>query len=183
MLTITVIGVEFFNNETQEFIEASDDVVLELEHSLVSLSKWEEQYEKPFLVPGDKSNDEVIGYIKAMCLTPDVPDDVFDRLSQSNLDEINAYISATRSATTFSESPASKARGRAEIITSELIYYWLASYNVPFECETWHLNRLFSLLRIANVKNSSQKPKSKKQIALDQRALNEQRLAQTGGRG
>lgn len=174
MLTIIVPGTEFFNEETEEF-EYHDNTVLELEHSLISLSKWESEFEKPFLTNESKSTEEILGYIKAMVLNPKFSPEVFSRLTKQNLDEINRYIESNYSATTFGEMP--HRRGRNEIITSELIYYWLVAFNIPFEVETWHLNRLFALVKICNLKNSKPTKMTRSQIAQRNRALNEERRA------
>lgn len=182
MLTIIVSEQELHDERTNEFI-IMDSVVLELEHSLVSLSKWESKFRKPFLGPGEKTSDEIMGYIDAMVTSSNFTSDVYDRLSKANLDEINEYIASEQSATTFSESPQHRARGRSEIITSELIYYWMVSYNIPFECENWHLNRLFALLRICNIKNAKPKKMSRSEIANRNRDINAQRKAELGTKG
>ncbi len=180
MLTITVLGAEHFNDETQEFT-TEGDFVLELEHSLVALSKWESIYEKPFLASEEKSTEEVLGYIEAMVMTLNVPAEVFSRLSQKNLDEINRYVDSKRSATWFAETPNTpKSR---EVITSELIYYWMIALTVPIECENWHLNRLFSLLKICNIKNGKPKKMSRSELAQRNSALNAKRKAQLGTKG
>jgi hypothetical protein len=175
MLTIVVPGVEMFDERSQEFT-TRDDVVLELEHSLVSLSKWESIYEKPFLGNTEKTIDEVVGYIKAMTLTPEVPEEIFKKLSEGNITEINEYIDAKMTATWFSEMPgAPKSR---EVITSEVIYYWMIAFNIPFECERWHLNRLFTLIRVCSIKQGKPQKMSRSQIAAQNRELNAQRRAQ-----
>ena len=180
MLTIVVLGVEMFDDESQEFT-TKDDVTLELEHSLVSLSKWESKHEKPFLGKADKTNDEVLDYIKCMVLTPNVPDQVFSKISEKNFTEINDYIEAKMTATWFNEVPgAPKSR---DVITAELVYYWMVVFQIPFECETWHLNRLFTLIRICNVKQSKPKKMSRSEIAARNRELNAQRRAQLGTSG
>ena len=180
MLTIIVPGIEHFNEETQEFMTV-DDVVLELEHSLVTLSKWESIYEKPFLGSDEKTEEEVFGYIKAMITTPNIPPEVLDRLTQENLESINTYLDAKRSATWFTEDKSAP-RSR-EVITSELIYYWIISFNIPMECENWHLNRLFTLIRICSVKNAKPKKMSRSEMASRNRELNAQRRAQLGTNG
>ena len=180
MLTIVVLGVEMFDDESQEFT-TKDDVALELEHSLVSLSKWESKHEKPFLGKAEKTTEEVFDYIKCMTLTPNVPDQVFSKFSEKNYNEINEYIEAKMTATWFSEIPgAPKSR---DVITAELIYYWMVIFQIPFECENWHLNRLFTLIRICNVKQSKPKKMSRSEIAARNRELNTQRKAQLGTSG
>lgn len=180
MLKLIVEGDEFFDEATNMFSTVGD-VTLTLEHSLVSLSKWESEFQKPFLAPGDKTSKEIFAYIQAMILTEDFDPDIIFRLDQDHLDQINAYIESKQSATTFGLMP--ETTGRGETITSELVYYWLVAFNIPFECQYWHLNRLFALIRICNIKNSPQKKMSRSEIAMRNRALNEQRRAQLGTTG
>lgn len=179
MLRIVVLGEEMFDDQLQEFITVGD-VTLELEHSLVSLSKWESKHEKPFLSK-DKTTEEIFDYIKIMTLTPDVPEEVYTKLSDKNINAINEYIDAKMTATWFNEPPgAPKAR---DIITAELIYYWMITFQIPFECQFWHLNRLFTLIRVCNIKQSKPKKMSRAEIAARNRELNAQRRAQLGTRG
>lgn len=180
MLTITVLGEENFNHATKEFTYP-DKMDLQLEHSLVTLSKWESIYEKPFLAPGEKTTEEVYSYIKVMTITPDVPDRVWEELSQENIEQINAFIDAKMTATWFSDVPG--APRSSELITAELIYYWMFSFNIPMECQHWHLNRLFTLIKVCNLKNAKPKKMSPQEVAARNRKLNAERKAQMGTSG
>jgi len=181
MLTITIEGEELFNDETQEFSIAGDAVVIHLEHSLLSVSKWESKYQKPFLSSSTKSPEEIFDYIKAMIIDHNLDPDVLVRLSRDSIDEIQQYIESTQSATTFGGMP--ERRGPGEVITSELIYYWMVAFTIPFECETWHLNRLFSLIRICNAKSQTPKKMGRHEVAQQYRDLNAKRRAELGTKG
>lgn len=174
------VGEEGFNNETQKFV-VIDPVPLDFEHSLASLSKWESEYQTPFLTQGEKSREEIWGYVKAMLITPDVSLDVLSRLSTYDVEKIQKYIDSPQSATTFGDMP--KGHGRSEIITSELIYYWMVAFNIPFETERWHLNRLFALIRICNIKNSKPTKQSRHDAAVERARLNAKRREELGTRG
>lgn len=180
MLTLIVAGVESFDDSSQEFV-VEGGIRLELEHSLVSLSKWEAKHEKPFLGNEEKTPEEVISYVEAMTLTPGIPPEVYTKLEPGHFTAINEHIDAKMTATWFSEAPGAP-RSR-EVITSELIYYWMTVFNIPFECQYWHLNRLFTLIRICNIKAAKPKKMSRNEQAARQRELNAQRKAQTGSKG
>jgi len=180
MLKISIGGEEQYDESRNEFFTVGA-IELELEHSLLSLSKWESKYQKPFLGNSRKTEAEVMDYIRFMILTP-VPDDrVFDAFTAKHYALINEYIESKETATSFSELHNRKTS--REVITSELIYYWMVAYTIPFVCETWHLNRLFALIRICNVKNQPEKKMSKSEIARRNRELNEKRRAQFGTNG
>lgn len=174
MLTIIVPGTDMFDDAKQEFF-TSPAVTLELEHSLFSLSKWESKWEIPFLGGTEKTTEQTLDYIRVMTISPDVPAEVYDRLTSTNLQAINEYINAKMTATWFKEAPGPKNRGEA--ITAEIIYYWLVSHTIPFECQHWHLNRLITLIKVCNEKNAPKKKMSRRELLAQQRQLNAERRA------
>lgn len=169
-----------WDEEKEEFVEGEKQI-LQLEHSLLSLSKWESKWCKPFLSKGSKTDEEALDYIKYMTLTKNVNPKVYDYLTAAHLEQINRYIESPMTATTFSEDKKGK-RGR-EVITAELIYYWMIALNIPFECQKWHLNRLLTLIRVCNVKNSPPKKMSKRDVMSRNAALNAARRKQLNTKG
>ena len=180
MLTITIPETEEFNEATGEFVYTKAQT-LQLEHSLVSISKWESKWCKPFLGKQEKTSEEVIDYIKCMTLNKNISDDVYNCLTQSNITAINEYIGAPMTATYFSNNERGKRN--SEQITSELIYYWMIALNIPFECQKWHINRLLTLIRVCNVKNAPPKKMSKREIISRNAALNAARRQQLNTKG
>ena len=176
MLKIIVGGTEMFDDDAQSFIKQGG-TTLELEHSLVSLSKWESEFEKPFLGKTEKTAEEILAYIKAMVLN-EVPEEIFSELSEGNFSEINDYIEAKMTATWFHEAPGAPAS--RDVITAELIYYWMITFQIPLECERWHLNRLFTLIRVCNIKQAKPKKMSRAEVAARNRELNARRKSTTG---
>lgn len=182
MLTIVVEKTEFFDDKNQEFIDV-EGATFDLEHSLVSLSKWESIWEKPFLGPEEKTNEETFSYIECMCLTDNIPSSTFRNLSDNNVKAINEYVNKKMTATWFSKKKAGPP-GRKEIITAEIIYFWMVAQNIPIECENWHLNRLLTLVEVVSEKSNPNKKKmSRREVAAQQRMLNQQRQAQLGTKG
>lgn len=175
MLQITIPSRELWDEKTNEFI-TTKEYVLQLEHSLVSISKWESKWNKVFLSKEEKSYEETIDYIKCMTITQNIPDDAYRGITKSNVDKIDAYISAPMTATWFTKDKP--AGGSREQITSELIYYWMIALNIPFECQKWHLNRLLTLIRVCNVKNTPPKKMSKRSLMQRNAALNAARRKQ-----
>lgn len=170
VLEIMIPETELFDERTLEFITLKP-VTLQLEHSLVSISKWESKWCKPFLGKNQKTTIETIDYIKCMTLNKQASDDVYGRLSDINLSDITDYINAPMTATTINSSGGSN----RDIITSEVIYYWMVTLNIPFECQKWHLNRLLTLVSVCNAKNAPAKKMSKKEVMQRNLSLNEAR--------
>lgn len=166
----TVIG-EDFNEKTNEFIPIkTKEQTLQLEHSLVSISKWEAKWHKPYLHTKKKTLEEAIDYVRCMTLTQNVDPNVYKALTPQLLHEVSAYIDEPMTATTFPKN-ANRQTSR-EIITSEIIYYWMFSYQISLDCQKWHLNRLLTLINVCNAKNGPKKKMSRKEILAQNRALN-----------
>ena len=181
MLQIKIpITPEGWDEAKNEFVEAREQV-LQLEHSLVSLSKWESKWCKSFFSRQAKSYEETIDYIKCMTVTKNVDPEVYDHLTTANIAQINQYIESPMTATYFSEDKNGKSS--KETVTSELIYYWMIALNIPFECQKWHLNRLLTLIRVCNIKNQPPKKMSKREIMSRNHALNAARRQQYNTRG
>lgn len=181
MLTINLPKTEYFDEENQEFITV-EETTLELEHSLVSLSKWESKWEKPFLSTKELTDEETMDYVRCMTITPNVPPEVYSLLTASHLDKVNDHVRAKMTATWFAESQQ-KGQGNKEIITAELVYFWMITLSIPFECQHWHLSRLLTLIRVCNEKNQPAKKMGKSDIAARNRSLNAQRKAQMQTKG
>ena len=179
MLKIIVPGIEYYDEKENMFIYYKDQV-LQLEHSLVSISIWEAKWHKPFLSDKDKSPEEILDYVRCMTITQNVGPDIYSRLTEKNLMDINSYIENSMTATTFSND---KHSGGREIITSEIIYYWMISFNIPFECQKWHLNRLLTLIKVCNIKNNPPKKMSKTEILNRNKALNAARRRELNTKG
>ena len=180
MLKIIVPAAEYWDEIHEEFIYKKEQS-LQLEHSLVSLSKWESKWNKAFLGKQEKTEEEICDYVRCMTLTQNVDPEVYFRLSAENYARINAYIEAPMTATYFSEEKSTKRN--SEIVTSELIYYWMISYNIPVEFQKWHLNRLLTLIKVCNVKNNPPKKKSRRELMRRNAALNAARRSRLGSRG
>ena len=180
MLQITIPGIELWD-ESREIFTQTKEQTLQLEHSLVSLSKWESKWGKAFLSKQEKTYEETIDYIKCVTITQNVDPNVYNHLSKSIIDKITEYIEAPMTATYFSKEQSSG--NSREQVTSELIYYWMIALNIPFECQKWHLNRLLTLIRVCNIKNQPPKKMSKRAIMSRNAALNAARRKQLNTRG
>ena len=181
MLQITIPSRELWDESTNEFVITKEQT-LQLEHSLISISKWESKWQKAFLTKQEKTHEETIDYIKCMTLNQNVDPNVYNYLTNDNIRQINAYIDSPMTATYFSEEKGGRG-GRGEQITSELIYYWMIALQIPFECQKWHLNRLLTLVRVCNIKNQPPKKRSRREIMSRNAALNAARRKQLNTKG
>lgn len=182
MLVIEVPGREIFNEGTEEFI-STKTTTLQLEHSLVSISKWESKWHKSFLSTDKKTPEEFLDYVRCMTITQNVDPNVYMVLTKDNLKKIADYMDNPMTATTIN-SFDDKARNRKqERITSELIYYWMVAFNINFECQKWHLNRLLMLIKICQIKNEPPKKLSRSQIMNRNKMINEANKAKYHTRG
>ena len=179
MLKITIPAIELYDEATEEFV-FSKEQTLTLEHSLVSLSKWESKWCKPFLTKEIKTSEENIDYIKCMTITQNVDDNVYKYITNDNIKQVHNYIDAEMTATKFSNENNTSNR---EIITAEIIYYWMIALNIPLEWEKRHLNRLLTLINVCNIKNSPPKKMSKKEAANRNAQLNASRKKKLNSKG
>lgn len=181
MYQITVLGTEFFNEETETF-ETHDDIELRFEHSLASLSKWESIWAKPFLSKDEKPVEEIYSYIECMCLNENIAPEVFYKLTSEQINDLMGYVNSKRSATWFNEiNPRANSR---QIITSELIYSWMVGYQIPFRpAEEWHLDRLITLIKVCSAQQEKPKKMTGSSAAAQRRELNARRKAEMGTSG
>lgn len=183
MLTVKIEGKEWWDDEAEEFKRIKPKTI-QLEHSLISLSKWESKWKKPYLDEDtQKTSEENLDYIRCMIITPNVDPDIVYSLAPSQIMEITKYVNDKMTASWFRETPGSATRRTGEKVTSDLIYYWMLVHNIPFECQKWHLNRLLTLIRICNVKAEKPKPMSKSQLAASRASLNAKRRAKHHSKG
>ena len=182
MLQITIPGRQMYDEKNNEFIYEKE-LKLQLEHSLVSISKWESKWHKPFLGKEQLTHEETVDYIKCMTITQNVDPEIYNRLSSENIAAVENYIEAPMTATWFPKEGNGKGKNSGEAITNELIYYWMISLNIPLECQKWHLNRLFTLIKVCNAKNKPSKKMSKQEALNQQRALNAARRKQFSSKG
>ena len=180
MLTITIPEQEAWNEITEQF-EYTKETKLQLEHSLVSISKWESKWHIPFLGTDNKTNEQMLDYIRCMTITQNVPEETYGFLTEDNIIEIKEYIDNPMTATWFNE--REKRRPSGEVVTNELIYYWMTALNIPMECQKWHLNRLLTLVKVCELKQEKPQKMSRADIAEQHRQLNAARRKATHSKG
>lgn len=180
MLKVTIPGIELYDENNEEFISTKERTIT-LQHSLVSLSKWESKWKKPFLTKEKKSVDETIDYIRCMTVTQNVEDNTYLGVNEEILNKVRNYIEDEMTATTFSDRQGKG--GRREVVTSELIYYWMVALKIPFECQKWHLNRLLTLINVCNLKNNPSKKMKRNEVLQRNASLNAARRKAMNSKG
>jgi hypothetical protein len=180
MITIVIPGEEFFNEETGLF-ESSPGIKYTMEHSLASLSKWESIWQIPFLSEKPKTAEQNFSYFECMVLDESLDTEPLRRISEEDLQRLESYIVTPKTATTFSNTP--DARASREVITSEVIYYWMTQFSIWLGCDTWHLNRLLTLIRVTNAKNAPEKKRGRGELAAQRAQLNAERRRALGTSG
>lgn len=180
MLQIVVPPGELYDERRQEFLTMDKEQILQLEHSLVSISKWEEKWHKAFLGKEEKTTEEITDYVRCMTLNKNVNPIVYKLLTKKNIEEINNYIQDPMTATTFSNERKGTNR---EILTNEIIYYYMIAFGIPSEYQKWHLNKLMTLIKVCDIKNQSPKKMNRKEVMSRNAALNAARRKRLNSKG
>ena len=180
MLKITIPAGEQWDEQKQEFVNTKEQTLC-LEHSLVSISKWESKWNKAFLSQKSKTFEETLDYVKCMTITQNVKPETYNYLTEDNLTQIKDYIEDPMTAVYFNDSK--EKGGHKETVTSDLIYYWMTALNIPLECQKWHLNRLVTLIRVSSLKNTPPKKMSQKELMSRNRSINEANKKRFNTRG
>lgn len=173
MITVTVPKREVYDQETGIFHYTKEETTFQLEHSLASLQQWESIWHVPFLSKEEKTAEQTVSYMRCMCLTPGIEDDVFYCILPKDVERIMNYMNDSMTATWFREQKGPGGKKRAQIVTAEVIYYWMVSANIPAEYRYWHLNQLLTLIRVISEENRPKKKRSKREILEEQQSINE----------
>lgn len=179
MLKLHINEGEFYDSYNNYFINVKEQDIV-LEHSLLALSKWESKWKKPFFSKERKTNEESLDYIRCMTITPNVDPMVFNLLTDYEIKKVQEYIEDPMTATTIRDDDKKHSN---EIVTSELIYYWMVALQIPFECQKWNLNRLLTLIKICNIKNQPSKKMNRKDLIKRNKNLNAARRAAANSKG
>lgn len=179
MLEFELKETEFWDPVLEEFVVVEPQT-LELEHSLYSISKWEEKTKKPFLTADEKTLDDLILYVQCMALPKKIDSTVARLVLTKHSQEFQQYLEDPMTATTFHED---NSRHNREIVTAELVYYWMTAAQIPFETQYWHINKLMTLIRIAGIKSQPPKKMGKHGTMKSNAAINAARRAKLGSAG
>lgn len=183
MIEITVPDADLFDDNTEKFIRVKK-TTLQMEHSLISLKKWEEQWHKPFLKKEEKTIEEILDYFRCMTLNYKTVDpNVYLAIPENLINEIVNYIKNPMTATTFNDELLGAQKSSREIVTAEIIYYWMVTYNIPVEFQKWHLNQLLTLIKVVSIKNAPKKKMGRREAAQQRAALNKARRAKYNSKG
>lgn len=180
MLQLVIPPTEYYDEKINEFVYKKG-ATLQLEHSLVSLSKWESKWHKPFLSKDDKTDEESLDYLRCMTITQNIDPQVYLDIPPISMQEVTAYIQAPMTATVIKD--VTKASSSKDILTAEVLYYYMVALNIPFECQKWHLNKLITLIRVCNVKNSPEKKMTRQELHAQNRELNARRREELNTKG
>ena len=180
MLTIIVPESELYDEKKNEFIQIKEQILV-LEHSLVSIAKWESKWKKSYLSSKNKTRDEVVDYIRCMTITKNVNPIIYKAIGAEAMEAIQKYINDPMTATYFYEDD--RKQSNREIVTAEVVYYWMISLGIPMECQKWHFNRLITLIRVCDLKTNTGKKMSRREILTRNQALNEARKRKYNTRG
>ena len=180
MLQIVIPERELWNERTEEFVYTKE-LHLQLEHSLISISNWEMKWHVPYF-DEDKTDEQALDYIRCMTLTKNIPESYYAYLTAKNVEDINEYMLDSMTATTINDLKQNQGP-RSQKVTSELIYYWMIQFGIPFTCDKWHINRLIMLIRVCAEENKPQKKKSARELASEYRMINAARKAKYGTKG
>lgn len=174
MIQLVIPEREYWDEKKSEFVMIKR-ATIQVEHSLVSVAKWESKWKKSFFGKKDRTTEEIIDYVRCMTITQNVRPEVYSILTNDNIKTVSDYISESMTATHFNDDSET---GSRDIITSEIIYYWMIVYNIPSEYQKWHLSRLLALIKVCSKKNDKPKKMSKSEIMNRNRELNNKRRQQ-----
>lgn len=182
MLRIEVEPQKFLDERTSEIVQVPG-ATLDLEHSLISIKKWESKWHKPFLGKNDKTNEEILDYVQCMSLKPNINPIVYQYLPSDALVQIISYIKDPMTATWFNTNAIGAAHNSMEVITNEIIYYWMIKFNIPIECQKWHIEQLLALIKTISIKDAPSKKMTAQEELAQRKALNAQRRAKMRSKG
>lgn len=182
-LTVVIPAEDRWDPKTKKFVTLTNDYELTLEHSLLSISKWEQKWHKPFL--DDRSNktyEETCDYIRCMTITQHIPSEVYNHIPDDVINQVNQYIDDPATASWFNESNSNnKGIGKdGSIVTNEIVYYWMIELGIPESYQKWHFNHLMTLIKVIDIKRGENDPKNKmsqNEVLMQQARLNKQRRA------
>lgn len=167
MLRIIVPGGEYYDENKGEFVYRKDQE-LQMEHSLISISKWEARWRVAYNKERQKTPEEILDYFRCMTINR-VDPEVYDRLTEKNISDIINYMNEPMTACYFNNDSPVKSK---DTMTSEMIYYYMIVLGIPFECEKWHFNKLMALIEVCSIKNKPEKTMSRADLLRKNARLN-----------